>query len=103
MFPPGYLDMRKGEPRARGALSLYYDDVVIGDQIPALVRKLTIPQIVATADVEVRIGNILPYTVPGQGCYWHYSLGESWKMRGLPAPMDEGSVRAAQPSQLITA
>lgn len=102
MFPPGYPDMRKGEIRTRGANPLYYDDIAIGDEIPPLVRRLTIPQIVATADVSARISNILPYTMPGPGCYWHYATGESWKMRGLPAPMDEGPIRAAQPSQLIT-
>jgi len=102
MFPSSYPDMRKGELRARGANPLYYEDVSVGDEIPALVRKLTIPQIVATADVAARTSNRLPYTMPGPGCYWHYAMGESWKMRGLPAPMDEGPIRAAQPSQLMT-
>jgi acyl dehydratase len=102
IFPPGYPDMRKGEQRARGANPLFYEDVTIGDKIPPLVRKLTVPQIVATADVAARIGIIMPYTMPGPGCYWHYATGESWEMRGLPAPMDEGPIRAAQPSQLFT-
>jgi acyl dehydratase len=102
MFPSSYPDMRKGEPRARGAIPLFNEDVNIGDEVPALVRKLTIPQIVATADVASRTSNILPYTMPGPGCYWHYSVGESWKMRGLPAPMDEGPIRSSQPSQLMT-
>jgi acyl dehydratase len=102
MFPEGYPDMRRGERRARGANPLYYEEVAVGDEIPPLVRKLTIPQIVATADVSARIGIIMPYTMPGPGCYWHYATGESWKMRGLPAPMDEGPIRAAQPSQLMT-
>lgn len=102
MFPSGYPDMRKGELRARGANPLYYEDVAVGDEVPTMVRKLTIPQIVATADVSARTSNIMPYTMPGPGCYWHYATGESWKMRGLPAPMDEGPIRAAQPSQLTT-
>jgi len=102
MFPSSYPDMRKGELRARGVNPLYYEDVRVGDEVPALVRKLTIPQIVATADIAARTSNILPYTMPGPGCYWHYAMGESWKMRGLPAPMDEGPIRAAQPSQLMT-
>lgn len=102
LFPPGYPDMRKGELRARGATPLYYEDVSIGTELPHLVRQLTIPQIVSTADVSQRIGNILPYTMPGPGCYWHYAAGESWEIRGLPAPMDEGPIRAAQPSQLMT-
>lgn len=102
MFPSGYPNMRKGEARARGAKPLYYEDVAIANELPPLVRKLTIPQIVATADVSARVSHILPYTMPGPGCYWHYATGESWKMRGLPAPMDEGPIRAAQPSQLMT-
>ena len=102
LFPPGYPDMKKGELRARGAKPLYYEDVSVGNEIPPLVRNLTIPQIVATGDVAARVGNILPYTLPGPGCYWHYAAGESWKIRGLPAPMDEGPIRAAQPSQLFT-
>jgi acyl dehydratase len=102
MFPAGYPDMRKGESRARGKNPLYYEDVSPGDLVPPLFRILTVPQIVATADVAARISNLLPYTMPGPGCYWHYALGESWKMRGLPAPMDEGPIRAAQPSQLMT-
>jgi acyl dehydratase len=102
LFPHGYPDMRHGKPTARGATPLYYEDVSIGTELPSLVRDLTIPQIVSTADVSQRIGNILPHTMPGPGCYWHYAAGESWKIRGLPAPMDEGPIRAAQPSQLMT-
>jgi acyl dehydratase len=102
MFPEGYPDMRKGEVRARGAKLLYYEDVNVGDLIPPFTRKLTVPQIVASADVAARVSNVLPYTMPGPGCYWHYATGESWKMRGLPAPMDEGPIRSAQPSQLMT-
>jgi acyl dehydratase len=102
LFPPGHPDMKKGKSTARGATPLYYEDVPVGMEIPSMVRQLTIPQIVATADVSQRIGIIMPYTMPGPGCYWHYAVGESWKMRGLPAPMDEGPIRAAQPSQLMT-
>jgi acyl dehydratase len=102
MFPPGFPDMRKGETRARGKKPLYYEDVNVGDLVTPMVRKLTVPQIVATADAASRISYILPYTMPGPGCYWHYATGESWKIRGLPAPMDEGPIRMAQPSQLMT-
>lgn len=102
LFPEGYPDMRKGETRCRGVDPRYFEDVDIGEEIPSMVRQLTIPQIVATADVSQRISNILPYTMPGPGCYWHYAVGESWKMRGLPAPMDEGPIRSAIPSQLMT-
>ena len=102
MFPPGYPDMRKGKLTARGAKPLYDEDVALGTELPQLIRELTIPKIVSTGDVAARIGIILPHTLPGPGCYWHYAAGESWKMRGLPAPMDEGPIRAAQPSQLMT-
>ncbi len=102
LFPPGYPHMKKAERTARGAKPLYYEDVILGAEVPPIIRDLTIPQIVSTADVSWRVGTILPYTMPGPGCYWHYAVGESWKMRGLPAPMDEGPIRAAQPSQLMT-
>jgi acyl dehydratase len=102
LFPEEYPNMRKGESRARGAKPRYYEDVSIGEEITPLVRRLTIPQIVSTADVSQRISIVLPYTMPGPGCYWHYAAGESWKIRGLPAPMDEGPIRCAQPSQLMT-
>lgn len=102
LFPAGYPSMEKGKLTSRGAKPLYYEDVVLGAEVPSLIRELTIPQIVSTADVSQRIGIILPHTLPGPGCYWHYAVGESWKTRGLPAPMDEGPIRAAQPSQLMT-
>lgn len=102
LFPPGFPQMTKGELRARGAEPLYYEDVSLGSGVPPLTRELTIPKIVSTSDVAARAGIILLHTLPGPGCYWHYAVGESWKKRGLPAPMDEGPIRAAQPSQLIT-
>ncbi|MFC1532552.1 MaoC family dehydratase N-terminal domain-containing protein [Thermodesulfobacteriota bacterium] len=102
MFPSGYPDLRKGEITARGAKPLYYEDVEIGTELPPMVRHLTIPKIVSMSDISQRSSIILPHTLPGPGCYWHYIPGESLKLRGLPAPMDEGPMRAAQPSQLIT-
>ena len=102
LFPPGYPKSEKGQNTARGSIPLFYEDITVGEEIPSLKRVLTIPQIVSTADVSQRIGIILPHTLPGPGCYWHYAVGESWKIRGLPAPMDEGPIRAAQPSQLMT-
>lgn len=102
LFPPGFPDMKKGEITARGAKPLYYVDVALGAEMPQLIRELTIPKIVGTADVSARAGIVPPHAMPGPGCYWHYAYGESWKIRGLPAPMDEGPIRAAQPSQLMT-
>ena len=102
LFPSGYPQSEKAKNTARGSTPLFYEDVAVSAEIPSMVRKLTIPQIVSTADVSQRIGIILPHTLPGPGCYWHYAVGESWKIRALPAPMDEGPIRAAQPSQLIT-
>jgi acyl dehydratase len=102
LFPSGYPKSEKGKITARGSTPLFYEDVAVGADIPPKVRNLTIPQIVSTADVSQRIGIILPHTLPGPGCYWHYAVGESWKIRALPAPMDEGPIRAAQPSQLMT-
>jgi len=67
-----------------------------------MTRVLTVPKIVSTADVSARVGVVPPHSMPGPGCYWHYAFGESWKIRGLPAPMDEGPIRCAQPSQLMT-
>lgn len=102
LYPPGIPVPTKGELRTRGAKPLFYEDVSVGDLVPPLIRELTIPKIVTTTDVAVRAGIMLPHTLPGPGCYWHYSPGESWKMRGLPAPMDEGPIRPAQPAQLMT-
>ena len=102
LFPPGFPDMKKGVSTARGVTPLFYDDVDLGVELPPLIRDLTIPKIVSTADVSARAGIVPPHAMPGPGCYWHYAYGESWKIRGLPAPMDEGPIRAAQPSQLVT-
>ncbi|MBN2062746.1 MAG: MaoC family dehydratase N-terminal domain-containing protein [Deltaproteobacteria bacterium] len=102
MYPQGYPESKKGVSTSRGERPLYYEDVNIGSEVPSMVRHLTIPKIVASADVSQRIGSVLPFTLPGPGCYWHYSEGQSWKVRGLPAPMDIGPMRPAQPSQLMT-
>ena len=102
MYPQGYPESKRAVSTARGANPLYYEDVNIGSVVPPMVRHLTVPKIVASADVSQRIGCILPFTLPGPGCYWHYSEGQSWKIRGLPAPMDIGPMRPAQPSQLMT-
>ncbi|MFC1933398.1 MaoC family dehydratase N-terminal domain-containing protein [Chloroflexota bacterium] len=100
MYPPGHPGHgRKGELRARGATPLYYEDVSIGTELPPLVRKLTIPAIV---DQGGRVGIYIPHTLPGLGCWWHYIPGESWRVRGLAAPMDFGTRRDAQLGQLVT-
>ncbi|MFC1932433.1 MaoC family dehydratase N-terminal domain-containing protein [Chloroflexota bacterium] len=98
MNPPSESKL---ETKARGTNPLYYEDVPLGAEATPLVRELTIPKIVTTSH-SGRVGIIPPFNQRGPGCWWHYAPGASWEVRGLPAPMDTGPVRCAQPSQLMT-
>jgi hypothetical protein len=102
--PYGNIDTKQGIPplvkpdncrwttKRQGAVPRYWEDVNVGDDLPAQEHTLYVTEIVAQA-AAIRTGIEYPLDRGGCGCHWHYNPVTCFTVRGMPLPFDYGQMR----------
>jgi hypothetical protein len=94
-------DRHRWDVKRQGATPRYYEDVNVGEELPAFRFDFMIMDIVAQTGA-FRLANEFPQDRAGVGCHWHYNPDTCFAVRGMPIPFDFGQLRYTWGSRLLT-